>query len=66
MTIIITSAHLAASATPMTLKPAASAFLADAPGRTAITTSLTPLSRMLSAMGMALAAEADDRDLLVS
>ena len=44
--IIITSAHLAASATFITLKPAASAFLALAPGRTAITTSFTPLSRM--------------------
>src|SRR3569833_2620998 len=44
--IIITSAHLAASATGMVLKPAASALLALAPGRTAITTSLTPESRM--------------------
>ena len=44
--IIMTSATLAASATLITLKPAASAFLADGPGRTAMITSFTPLSRM--------------------
>ena len=50
VTIIATSAHLAASAADMTLKLSASAFLALAePSRSATTMSLTPLSRMLSA-----------------
>ena len=48
---------------PCTLMPSASAFLAEAePARSATAMSLTPLSRMLSAMGMALAAIADDGD----
>ena len=50
VSIITTSAHLAASATSITLKPALSAFLAEAePLRSAIATSLTPESFRFSA-----------------
>jgi hypothetical protein len=48
-----TSAHFAASAGVSTLSPAASAFCAEAePGRSATTTSLTPLSRRLLACAL--------------
>jgi len=43
------SAHLAASAGVITLKPAASALRQDAPGRAPMATSFTPLSRMFIA-----------------
>ena len=60
-----TSAHFAASAGVMTLKPAASAFCAEAePDASATRTSLTPAVPQIVGMGMALAAIADDRDLL--
>src|SRR5579871_1689164 len=64
VSIMTRSAHLAPSATSNTLKPAASAFLAEAePLRNAIATSLTPESFRFSAC-MTLAAIADDEDLL--
>ena len=50
VSIIMMSAHLAASVTSITLNFAASAFLAEAdPLRSAITTFLTPLSRRFCA-----------------
>src|SRR6266404_4425919 len=52
VSIIMTSAHFAASATSITLKPAVSAFFADA--------GILQVQRV----GMALAAIADDADLL--
>jgi hypothetical protein len=45
----------------MVLKPAASAFLADAPGRTTITRPWRTVAHVLG-MGTALAAEADHGD----
>jgi hypothetical protein len=48
--IISTSAHCAASLFASTLNPAPSAFFAEAePGRSAIATSFTPLSRRFCA-----------------
>ena len=59
------SAHCAASAGVSTLKPAASAFLAVAePGRSATRTSAHAAVLEVLRMGMALAAIADDGDLL--
>ena len=49
VSIITTSAQAAASATPITFSPSASAFFAEAdPGRSATATSPTPLSRRFS------------------
>ena len=50
VSIMTTSAHLAASATSMTFRPSFSAFCAEAePLRRAMATFWTPESRMLSA-----------------
>ncbi len=63
--IIIRSAHVAASATLITLSPSASTFLAvDEPGRSATAISLTPESFEIERVRPALAAIADDDDLL--
>ena len=60
-----TSAHLAASGGVITLNFAASAFFAEAePGRSATTHVLDAAVAQIVGVGMALAAIADDRDLL--
>ena len=65
VSIIITSAHLAASATSITLSFSPSAFLTPGePLRSATATSLTPRVAQVQRMGVALAAVADDGDLL--
>ena len=60
-----TSAHLAASATSMTFRPAFSALAAEGePLRSATTMSFTPESRRFRVWAWPLAAVADDGNLL--